>query len=1558
MLTKRFEGWKSSALCSVALLGSLAASGCMQARDPINRVQPDYLDKNDFIPNQYKALSKKDATPELVTPQMLAKEPVFYTQTTLIAKPTSTGFTGLTSYSESDKIRWQVTENALIARQAWEYIKNAPGGSAGIGQNVQTGDVVAVFRITSHFDIRHEYNSTTGENLNVIGENTADRPWYQRQYMRVDWSQNLITGYNSVFAEQEWEGTLQAEPVPVFVNTPNDPNAPVFAYSGSEKDGTRRLDYFDVVNQAVLHPETTMYSYSDHPGDTTTYPAIPLCYMGEGEMDCAPAQVTLRVSFRRVDHTRDYEPASLSENLTDASGSQQNIPHLNMERFGFFDVSRVGWDPAQHNVLDTQRMHMAARHNLWVHHHALVYGDANGQGCNFDTDCATDAKGAATGRVCKIGEQAFDATHRGACAALAYHHVPNELGCQSDDDCRQWGDTNGVSHTATCDVATHTCGEHYVRCSSDQDCASISALSTCDRAIAYTRADNRGLCLMPFSWRQVRPIAYHESNNYPAGMQPVTEAIVREWNGAFVEAVTSARRHECEISKGVDPATTDAASNPCNDPKVLGTDPTFGADAQFVFVGCHSPVWGTAAGAGQHTEAEVDATHKAGWDLPSCGPQGTEARLGDLRYNMIGAITDQDSQGYWGLANIAADPDTGEMIAGRGAVWQTITDYYAHTLITYVKLLNGELDPGAVTNGDDLIYAMKQLGEGKMPSRQILDHPIVERGLEKAVKGASKGIERLKLPNAGWFKPEGKQTLRGQNGKPGALTLGLNRLLDGRLLGDGNDLGNARLNSLAGSSLEKRLMNVDQARLAPTANLDLTGTQPGTIEAASPMRRQSATVRHMIERAKARVAAFQCGKEAAFNDDLLLGLAVRLAQGAPIKANDPDDGPVAFGRDWDFQLPGGGVDYDLMAQYAAQFIHHGVLAHELGHSLGQRHNFTASADAINYFDNYWVHRLKGHPKGLRPRYEYLADPADGKYYSDEEIAGRVDEWSYSSVMDYKGLNEDAHGIGRYDVAFIKNGYVNMVEAFKHVADTDAALSYSFNTAGSGISTPLDLTGWAKGGALKSMHYSMIPTIFGTRPDGTPDIQKDNRYDVFLNETYAAGLPGWGAPSYSNVTTDGHVLVPYRFDSDERAGLVWQDQRYDAGPDQYESLHYVASHLIDYYFINSYARLRTGFSTGKYVARIWGRYLEQFRQTTQLLAFDLINWQDFFATSPGWDAYVNDPNVLGGYINQTAMNMAVDTMVGILTIPEIGAHVRSNNFDGSKLYTVDMIGVSNTFDVPINDGRAFESNWRNDVGFWWYDMLDRAGSYYDKVMMLQALTDPQLLLLQRDTPSDIRLFQLSFYTMYPDQMMRLFGAMLSEDFDDFAPIVSTTDQTIARTHVSTLNAPDAERGRTIDAKHTAIDPQTHFTIQLWSAVQTVAQFPATYDQRYMDFARLWIDGSAESIDVKDPDVNTVTFTDPFSHQTYRALHFDCKSGPGAGVGCSNAVHPGGGANEAGVAARMILHAQDLEAVRQQKIAANDTSGAAELELQLTKYLDLLNVMRDLTKAFGSGTSQLP
>jgi len=220
-----------------------------------------------------------------------------------------------------------------------------------------------------------------------------------------------------------------------------------------------------------------------------------------------------------MDPHRDYEPAMVSNPLPGIP----NPPHyLDMERFGFFEQGRVGFDPRQATILDTERVHWASRHNLWVWHHALFTNTdaqaAAGAGCNSDRDCQGDNV------TCRIGDTPRDATHRGTCQAMVIHHLPAgsiadaDIACQTDTDCMQTSSA-GVSRSAVCDQATHTCGEHYLRCSTNSDCTDqVGPHSYCDLAIAYNRRDTRGLCTMPFRQRQVRQIAYHETENYPSYM--------------------------------------------------------------------------------------------------------------------------------------------------------------------------------------------------------------------------------------------------------------------------------------------------------------------------------------------------------------------------------------------------------------------------------------------------------------------------------------------------------------------------------------------------------------------------------------------------------------------------------------------------------------------------------------------------------------------------------------------------------------------------------------------------------------------------------------------------------------------------------------------------------------------------------------------------------------------------------------------------------------------------------------------------------------------------------
>ena len=85
------------------------------------------------------------------------------------------------------KIKFDVEEKYLYARRSYEQIQ---GSEDAYRQDPAkyAGQPVAAWPITSQFDIIRDYNSTTGEETNKIIEST-ERPWNEREFIRVDWSQ-------------------------------------------------------------------------------------------------------------------------------------------------------------------------------------------------------------------------------------------------------------------------------------------------------------------------------------------------------------------------------------------------------------------------------------------------------------------------------------------------------------------------------------------------------------------------------------------------------------------------------------------------------------------------------------------------------------------------------------------------------------------------------------------------------------------------------------------------------------------------------------------------------------------------------------------------------------------------------------------------------------------------------------------------------------------------------------------------------------------------------------------------------------------------------------------------------------------------------------------------------------------------------------------------------------------------------------------------------------------------------------------------------------------------
>ena len=199
--------------------------GCVEAQPPVNRVQPNVTRKADIVGGEW------------------------YLHQTVVDTPYTADFTFVGETGTLERIVWEVQEEFLVARRAYENVAGAEG--EGINGTTDTGGApVAMYAIQSHFDIRHQYNPVTGERLNVIEENTTDRPWNEREFMRVDWSQNLVSNPNFMMLARYFNG-LEMEPVQWYVQDEDDPNAPVFVREDPE-DETSRIQYMDITNKMFV----------------------------------------------------------------------------------------------------------------------------------------------------------------------------------------------------------------------------------------------------------------------------------------------------------------------------------------------------------------------------------------------------------------------------------------------------------------------------------------------------------------------------------------------------------------------------------------------------------------------------------------------------------------------------------------------------------------------------------------------------------------------------------------------------------------------------------------------------------------------------------------------------------------------------------------------------------------------------------------------------------------------------------------------------------------------------------------------------------------------------------------------------------------------------------------------------------------------------------------------------------------------------------------------------------------------------------------------------------
>jgi len=1562
-----------TALVVGAIGSSTGAVGCAAERDPINRVQANAIPKSFFIGEKFDDTSD---------------DPEFYARTMVIDVPygESGASWGLftNTINTLTKIKWSIEEHNLIGRVSFERIPGTDGKglppkkdperdpSKPLAQN--DGIVVYNFRIISHFDIRRSYNPQTGEELNVIEENVSDRIWKDREYIRVDFSQNLVTtAYEfDTMSLLGLYGGVKYSPMAFDVRNPNDENAPVYDIQNG---------YFDVTNKVFAEPQ--MLSF----GGGFRFPAcmLPNLIRGGSEPagNCNPNEITLRHSFKRVTNT-DYEPI--------------HWDGRRFETYGAFTTDRNGY-ARDYGLADANWKRYISRYNIWERSH--IYQNP-------------DKMEGAT--VCKV-----------------------------DADCSGVGGVVGISK----------CDTYHEKCT------------------------------LPFQSRKEKPVVWHYADGSAPEYFEATREAAEEWDTAMRAAVQSAKYAECQrfgnlIEEGVDCAETfpgvltgnfaeeedaiflvkevnacrrekvrtgathDQAIEQCNGladelAEVRGYSPAVAAIAKMkpMVILCHSP---------------VDE-----FDPPECGKKGTVARLGDLRFHLVTAIAKPETGSPWGIMSDANDPQTGEHIAASINVWTHVNDLWSRGLVDTFRYIGGELRTEDITDGTDI---NKWVEAARISSGAGFQPRIGAEEADKRIAAiAGISVDRLKALEqklrARRPAPNGKIDPSQRTPLEKALIANLEKVANTKASLDGESywapIYEARMNVLRGTPAEAHIITPAMQQLAKSALGDVAKWTAGDsadpsqmmMKAASILQGMNPKLRQALEN-RLQIALAERGTCIMHYEALApLGYAA-LSDALQEKFGkfNPQDDPIVQRE-----------RADRMKDWLRRRAHYAVIAHEMGHSFGLRHNFVGSSDAWNFRWQYWA--LRTNAKKVTT--ECPADAsgaADGRNcvgprwldkLTPNEIKNIIHMWTHSTTMEYAGEpSQDLLGLGAYDFGAARMFYGDHVAVY---ADARFQANKAAGRMAQGHQNDFGgLLGFRYGNFSSPTHYSHLdktvdliekcevvdPTAF--EPTYW-DAEKDGEWNPLLDGHLVTNEEGqtirctqpkvdfvqWDAmksTASKTHTTDARnrVRVPHGFASDNWADLgnvaVF---RHDNGADLYETMHFWQAQQEMNHIFSSYRRGRRDFSVWGAFMRNLSRYHEKMRDSAKAIGLYVNLARD---TVVNYNSNGDDPEAfVAEVLKQVAVESAIassiafDHFAHVFSRPQPGRHgplgdenpgngvTIARSWDGTGFAgtgnTAPLLevanGVTGGFGTISLGGRPIENALDRTQGRDYNSEYTlNCGSYYEKAFTAYLMTESadNFISASRDDYVDPRFRAVSLADVFPDGFRRWLANNLTNDeqikgryampqggpgtigppaLDDagYALLGTTLWWPKEGTEIC---FPVEDRlfchdpftaGTPAGAGGTVVDPQVGFEQQKFLIYFTLIFLPENARTQWTDMMRIY-DVSKDG----DPGFdNIIVFHDP-DGKVYAAQTFGTETLFGKTV-------------QKGIAARMIEYANELlaKAVVTEPVTRNGRTvglkpaldggrvqyrGASSCSTsrwcqKMKDYTALLKLMNELEEAFGWGRS---
>ena len=1164
---------------SILLIGFLLA--CSQQVEDVNRIQPYYIKKSHLEGQWYYR-------------QMLTESP-----------PTGAAgllFEGL--HGEVEKIRFEFRERQLIAYRVHPNVEGLEDDRIIEGSTYQ-GEPVAVFAIQSHFDIMRDFDTTTGEQSNVLRENTSLKPWFDREYVRVNWSSNIIESQVDV------GGIFNLLGQSTYYARDHEPYNP---------------DRLIIEDDYISF--TSHYSISDGGYACLTQFGSPSGAGGYG--NCGSVEVGVRSSLMRIDpeETRQFETLSYndSERILDEDGNPIRVVTATVG---------AGADTVDLQCTDEVLEKLGPR-----------YGSEDCRFLTWD----------------QMGRFGFFRSER-----VAYDRRVggnHDLGRQHYANYHQfWKETR--------------------------------------------RSDNTTI---PLSEREVRPIVYYINANFPEDLKETAAKMGANWDDVFMQAAMAA------TGKSETAIRAQLAADADSDAVYLETDDRKGS-ALFQIRENNCSIAGVELYLAENPEMNdvlLGATRfeglKPGNLKRVCSGLNFFAaerqarpfnwqQMGDLRYSFLWWVNDEQMPGLLGFGPSSTDVETGRNLSGNAFVYGTQIDQFARNFADQLRAMNGDDPLTDILDGESLRRWMAR-------GSDAASMPMAPTAEMQAMVS-----ERIGTPYM-----EGDQNFRRDDGQfdMGKMFNHMhNRLAQpvpndpvNRAMTRPHDRKQIFLEAVADDpQMAARFTDPEMMKLAGVIH----GWKPGMDKPEGLDKTAlelSVDPHSMHKHTHARHKFFEERNmyTAEFLDDSILGKAE------------------------DFK----GMTAEEVFQTVRREIFEAVALHEIGHTVGLRHNFGGSFDALNYRKEFWEIRRD------RPEEEW--------------VEARLPEYRYASIMDYGArFNSDNKGLGRYDFAAIKFLYGRHLEEFEN----DVPVPGHF----------------AK--TIKVTDYSRLPELLG---GDLENLWK--RKNVSIDDSMSKAVNRLASNTSEFLGESGKPYVhdrtvPYEFCHDTFNGDLRCKTR-DEGSNHTEAVQSAIQRYWSYYALNSFRR---GRDEGRFINSFFGNI-------SRLMDYLVYPWQFYYF----YDAYpvdVRDDLLRASILGLNFINEVVGTpepgeyceyitAIGTDANGEEGGEciASSDCAEGSVCRSRQCVLEPNVYlpsyyfsaayqnacrkaQVGLAEGRDQFFNFSPDHLY----KIDYIGSYFEKSNVLSALFMDQSRFFRVTDESDTRRFTVGYYRAFREEVLKMVRDLL-------------------------------------------------------------------------------------------------------------------------------------------------------------------------------------------------------